>query len=112
MDTALNTRLLAALPPRSSIPLRDRIVDYEIVEMAVLFRSKELTSYDITVAYLQRIDQFNGPFETYDANGGYNAFVRIDRLEALTQARDADLWLQNPNDDRGLAPPLCGIPMG
>lgn len=112
MDTALNTRLLAALPPRSSIPLRARIVDYEIVEMAVLLRSRELTSYAVTVAYLQRIDEFNGPFETYDTNGGYNAFVRIDRTEALTQARDADLWLQNSNDERGPAPPLCGIPIG
>ncbi|MEA9994706.1 amidase [Pseudomonas sp. 10B1] len=112
MDTALNARLLAALPPRSSIPLRDRIVDYEIAEMATLFRSHELTSHDITVAYLQRIDQLNGPFETYSANGGYNAFVRIDRQQALAQAREADLWLQNPNDERGVAPPLCGIPMG
>jgi len=41
---------------------------------------------------------------TCDANTGYNAFVRIDQDEALKQARLADLWLQNPNDERGPAP--------
>lgn len=111
-EHALNARLLAALPPRDSIRPRERDVDYEIVEMAVLFREGELTSQKITQDYLDRITDFNGTFETYDENGGYNAFVRIDRMEALEQARLADEWLKSPDDERGPAPPLCGIPMG
>jgi Asp-tRNA(Asn)/Glu-tRNA(Gln) amidotransferase A subunit family amidase len=111
-DTALNARLLACLPPRDTFELRARIVDYEIVEMAVLLRTKELTSELITRAYLDRIARFNGVFETYDENGGYNAFVRIDAQQAIEQARLADSWLSDPADPRGAAPPLCGIPMG
>lgn len=111
-ERANNARLLAALPDCLSIVKRDRIVDYEVVEMAALFRNNELTSTEITVAYLNRIGQFNGTFETYDENGGYNAFVRIDVEQALEQAQLADRWLQNPDDERGPAPPLCGIPIG
>jgi Asp-tRNA(Asn)/Glu-tRNA(Gln) amidotransferase A subunit family amidase len=111
-EQATNARLLAALPDGSSIVKRGRIVDYEVIEMAALLRSGDLTSIEITVAYLNRIDLFNGTFETYDENGGYNAFVRIDAQQALMQAQLADLWLQNPNDERGPAPPLCGIPLG
>lgn len=112
LDDALNARLLAALPPRNTIEPRARIVDYEIVEMAVLFRTGELTSVQITVAYLNRISTLNGPFETYDENGGYNAFVRIDANEAMQQAALADAWIASQNDPRGPAPPLCGIPLG
>jgi len=111
-EKANNARLLAALPQASDIPERARIVDYEIVEMAVLLRNGGLTSTEITDAYLTRIEQFNGRFETYDENGGYNAFVRIDAEQALEQALLADIWLQNPDDERGPAPPLCGIPIG
>ncbi|HEX8595213.1 MAG TPA: amidase [Pseudomonas sp.] len=111
-EQANNARLLAALPIASSVFRRERIVDYEVVEMAALLRSGDLTSTEITVAYINRIGLFNGTFETYDENGGYNAFVRIDTEQSLEQARLADLWLQNPGDERGPAPPLCGIPMG
>ncbi|WP_443691854.1 amidase [Pseudomonas sp.] len=114
-EQALNARLLAALPRGSSIKKRDRIVDYEVVEMAALFREgnpNKLTAEQVLLAYLNRISQFNGTFETYDENGGYNAFVRIDLIEAQEQARLADEWLSNPNDERGPAPPLCGIAMG
>ncbi len=114
-EQALNARLLAALPRGTSINKRDRIVDYEVVEMAALFREgnpDKLTAEQVLVAYLNRIGEFNGTFETYDENGGYNAFVRIDVQEALDQAKLADAWLNNPNDQRGPAPPLCGIPMG
>jgi len=114
-EQALNARLLADLPRGSSINKRDRIVDYEIVEMAALFREgnpEKLTAEQVLVAYLNRISEFNGTFETYDENGGYNAFVRIDVQQALEQARLADTWLNNPNDERGPAPPLCGIPLG
>ncbi len=112
LDAALNARLLASLPPVDAIKRRARIVDYDIVEMAVLFRTAELTSLSVTNAYLDRILLLNGTFETYDENGGYNAFVRIDAEQALEQARLADIWLSDPADLRGPAPPLCGIPMG
>ncbi|WP_231135235.1 amidase [Motilibacter deserti] len=99
------------LPKRQHIPTRARIVDYEIVEMIVLLRSKELTAVQITQAYLDRIDKFNGPFEVYGDNGGYNAFARIDREEALAQAAAADAWLKRENYSLNV-PPLCGIPFG
>lgn len=108
----INARLLACLPPRASFRLRNRIVDYEIAEMAVLFRTGELSAEQVTIAYLARIYELNGPFEVYDDNGGFNAFVRIDAQEALSQARWADQWLNNPDDARGPAPVLCGIALG
>ena len=80
--------------------------------MAALLRTGELTSQQITLAYLERIDRLNGPLETYNDNGGYNAFVRIDREQALAQSQDADAWINNPDDPRGIAPMLCGIPVG
>ena len=46
-ELANNARLLAALPRGSDVPVRDRIVDYEVVEMAALFREgnpEKLTS--------------------------------------------------------------------
>lgn len=112
LENDLNARLLASLPLRSEIRLRERVVDYEVVEMAVLFRTGELTSLAVTDAYLDRIETLNGDFEIYDENGGYNAFVRIDKEQARIQAGLADTWLKNPADERGPAPPLCGIPMG
>ncbi len=100
--------LLKQLPPVGQIPRRARIVDYEIGELIVLLRAKKLTSVELTEAYLDRIDKLNGPFEVYGDNGGYNAFVRIDREGALAQAAAADKLLRN--DPK--APPLCGIPFG
>lgn len=97
---------------RSLITKQERLGDSSLVEMAALLRTGELSSRQITVDYLARIDQLNGPLETYNDNGGYNAFVRIDREQALAQSADADAWLNNPNDPRGTAPPLCGIPIG
>lgn len=109
---AVNARLLACLPARATIKLRNRIVDYEIAEMAVLFRTNELTAEQVTIAYLAQIYNHNGPFEVYDDNGGFNAFVRIDAQEALTQSRWADQWLSSPDDPRGPAPVMCGIALG
>lgn len=97
---------------RRQIKPQARLVDYSLVEMAALLRTGELTSQQITLAYLERIDQLNGPLETYNDNGGYNAFVRIDREQALAQSQDADAWINNPDDPRGIAPMLCGIPVG
>ncbi|WP_274919578.1 amidase [Streptomyces sp. WZ-12] len=89
-------------------PERTRLVDYEILELATLFRAGHTTSVEVTQEYLRRIDEFNGPFETYDENGGYNAFVRVDHDAALQQATDADARLR----DDPQAPLLCGIPVG
>ncbi|MEV0153037.1 amidase [Micromonospora sp. NPDC050686] len=100
--------LLKKLPPVGKIPRRARIVDYEISELIVLLRAKMLTSVELTRAYLDRIERLNGPFEVYGDNGGYNAFVRIDRDGALAQAAAADALLRT--DPK--APPLCGIPFG
>ena len=97
---------------RRQIRTQARLVDYSLVEMAALLRTGELTSQQITLAYLERIDRLNGPLETYNDNGGYNAFVRIDREQALAQSQDADAWINNPDDPRGIAPMLCGIPVG
>ncbi|SER75994.1 Amidase [Pseudomonas sp. NFACC02] len=97
---------------RPPIKKQERLVDYSLVEMAALLRAGELTSRQITLAYLARIDRLNGPFEIYNDNGGYNAFVRIDREQALVQSDEADAWINNPEDPRGPAPLLCGIPVG
>ena len=104
-------RLLDGLPHHSDIPRRKRVVDYEIAEMIVLLRARRLTSTEITKAYLARIDALNGPFETYGDNGGYNAFVRVDRKGALAQAAEADKLLRTARRPDDL-PLLLGIPFG
>ncbi|MFC3503925.1 amidase [Micromonospora krabiensis] len=100
--------LLKHLPKVGQIPRRSRIVDYEIGELIVLLRARKLTSVEVTKAYLDRIARLNGPFEVYGDNGGYNAFVRVDRDGALAQAAAADKLLHKG----GKAPLLCGIPFG
>lgn len=111
----------AALPSVSGIKKRSRLVDYEVIELAALLRAGATTSVKITQAYLDRIDRFNGPFETYADNGLYNAFVRVDKAGALAQARAADARFAKAgqhghghsgghgDDD---LPPLLGIPFG
>lgn len=96
------------LPRLDEFPTRERLVDHEIVELALLLRAGHTTAVELTRAYLDRIDRLNGPFETYDSNGGYNAFVRVDADEALRQARRADERLRADPE----APLLCGIPLG
>ncbi|WP_229631247.1 amidase [Pseudomonas syringae] len=113
---ANNLRLLAALPCSASIERRERIVDYDIVELAALLREDNpqgLTAEQVFVEYWSRITQLNGPEEIYGDNGKYNAFVRLEHFSALLeQARLADRWLTSQDDERGPAPPLCGIPFG
>ncbi|RKR86395.1 aspartyl-tRNA(Asn)/glutamyl-tRNA(Gln) amidotransferase subunit A [Micromonospora pisi] len=105
-----SAQLLDSLPSARDIPRRSRIVDYEIAELIVLLRARRLTSVELTRAYLERIDRFNGPFETYGDNGAYNAFVRIDRDGALAQAAAADKLFRKGS--HASVPPLCGIPFG
>jgi Asp-tRNA(Asn)/Glu-tRNA(Gln) amidotransferase A subunit family amidase len=103
-----------AFPDVSSIRKRSRLVDYEVVELAALLRAGRTTSVAITTAYLDRIDRFNGPFETYGDNGLYNAFVRLDRDGALAAAKAADARFAKAHSkkDKDALPPLLGIPMG
>ncbi|WP_246851932.1 amidase [Patulibacter sp. SYSU D01012] len=88
------------------------LVDHEIFELAALLRSGDTTAVALTEAYLDRIDRFNGPFEVYGDNGGYNTFVRIARDEALEQARAADVRIAVERAGGEAAPLLCGIPLG
>jgi aspartyl-tRNA(Asn)/glutamyl-tRNA(Gln) amidotransferase subunit A len=104
--------LLDQLPKAAKIPRRERVVDYEIAEMIVLLRAGRLTSTELTQAYLDRIDALNGPFEVYGDNGGYNAFVRVDRAGALAQAAAADRRLRAARGKSEELPVLLGIPFG
>lgn len=119
--TATATTARAADPGSGVLPsvasvqarLEDvRLVDLDIVELAALLQAGELTSVALTQAYLDRIDRFNGAFETYGDNGGYNAFVRIDRDDALAGAKAADERLKAARSGGPAAPYLCGIPIG
>jgi Asp-tRNA(Asn)/Glu-tRNA(Gln) amidotransferase A subunit family amidase len=101
-----------ALPAVSDIKKRRRLVDYEVVELAALLRARVVTAVQVTTAYLDRIDRFNGPFETYGDNGLYNAFVRIDRDGALAAAAAADARFARARHSHEDLPPLLGIPFG
>jgi Asp-tRNA(Asn)/Glu-tRNA(Gln) amidotransferase A subunit family amidase len=102
----------AALPNVRDIPHRARVVDYEIFELAAMLRAGRLSSVELTQAYLDRIDRFNGPLETYANNGLYNAFVRLDTAGALAAARAADKRIAAARRSGAYVSPLCGIPMG
>jgi len=106
------TAFRRALPPVSKIPKRSRLVDYEVIELAALMRAGVVTSVQVTQAYLDRINKFNGPFETYGDNGLYNAFVRIDSEGALAQAKAADALFAKAKGSGEDLPPLLGIPFG
>lgn len=109
------TGALPGLPSVDSVRARlqsVRLIDLEVVELAALLQAGETSSVALTEAYLARIDLLNGAFETYGDNGGYNAFVRIDRGDALAGARAADARLQAARGGGAAAPYLCGIPIG
>lgn len=106
------TAFQRALPTLSGIKKRARVVDYEVVELAVLLRAGVITAVQLTQAYLDRIDRLNGPFETYGDNGGYNAFVRLDRDGALAAAAAADARFARARHSGEDLPPLLGIPFG
>lgn len=77
-----------------------------------MLRAGETTAVELAQAYLDRIERFNGAFETYGDNGGYNTFVRIDREGALAAARQADVRIAVERAGGTPAPYLCGIPLG
>ncbi|GHJ35514.1 amidase [Streptomyces sp. TS71-3] len=114
-DGGATASFVAALPAASAVKKRSRLVDYEVVELAALLRAGATTSMKVTRAYLDRIDRFNGPFETYGDNGLYNAFVRLDRDGALAAAAAADERFAKARHSRAALdalPPLLGIPIG
>ncbi len=65
-------------------------------EAADLLRRHEVSSVELTEAYLARIDALDGSL---------HAFLALDREGALAAARGADARLRS-----GDAPPLCGVP--
>lgn len=107
--TAELDRALRDLPAPAR---RDRLVDHEVVELAVLLRRGDVTAVQVLDAYLARIDALNGPFEVYGDNGGYNAFVRVDRAGARAAAEAADARFRAARTSGEVVPPLCGIPFG
>jgi Asp-tRNA(Asn)/Glu-tRNA(Gln) amidotransferase A subunit family amidase len=105
---AVRAQAAPALPDVATIKAQDKpLVDHEIVELAALLRAGETTALQLAQAYLDRIERFNGPFEVYGDNGGYNTFVRIAREEAL-----ADVRIGVERAGGAPAPLLCGIPLG
>lgn len=104
-----NRPALCGLLPRSSIRSPNRIVDYQLAEMAVLLRSGELTAEQLTIACLAQLYRFE---EALKGLGDNSLSTPIDAQQALTRARMADQWLSNPDDPRGPAPLLCGIVLG
>ncbi|MCW2879579.1 MAG: amidase [Sphaerisporangium sp.] len=102
----------ASLPSVRDIPRRSRLVDYEIFELAALLRAGKVSSVELTQAYLDRINKFNGPFDTYGNNGLYNAFVRVDQAGALAAAKAADSRIAAYRRNGDPVPLLCGVPMG
>ena len=110
-----DTKAAAALPDARALAKEDRrLVDYEALELAALYRAGATTAVAVTQAYLDRIAEFNGPFETYGFvdNGLYQAFVRIDADGALKMAADADRRIAVERTAATPAPYLCGVPMG
>jgi Asp-tRNA(Asn)/Glu-tRNA(Gln) amidotransferase A subunit family amidase len=102
----------SVLPSPHSIPHRSRLVDYEVVELAAMLRAGEISSVELTQAYLDRINKLNGPFETYADTGYYNAFVRVNADAALAAAQAADKALAAARHGGPAVSLLCGIPMG
>jgi Asp-tRNA(Asn)/Glu-tRNA(Gln) amidotransferase A subunit family amidase len=108
------TRAAAALPDARALAKEDRrLVDYEALELAALYRAGATTAVAVTQAYLDRIAEFNGPFETYGFvdNGLYQAYVRIDADGALKMAAEADRRIAVERSGGTPAPYLCGVPM-
>jgi Asp-tRNA(Asn)/Glu-tRNA(Gln) amidotransferase A subunit family amidase len=112
-------RLAPTSPKQASLPNARKLlaesrdlVDHEMVELAALLRSGATTSVEITQAYIDRINTFNGPYETYAATYGYNAFVRIDEAGALAAAAAADKLIQAERNGGPKAHWLCGMPFG
>jgi Asp-tRNA(Asn)/Glu-tRNA(Gln) amidotransferase A subunit family amidase len=101
------------LPSVASVLADGRdLVDHEVIELAALLQAGQVSSVELTEAFYERINAFNGAYETYGDNGLYNAFVRIDEGIGLGAARLADERLEAGRREGTPVPYLCGIPMG
>lgn len=78
-------------------PIADALVDYSIAEMGRLLREGSLSAVDLTQACLERIERYDGAF---------NSFITVTAERALTQAAAADRELAE-GVDRGA---FHGIP--
>lgn len=67
-----------------------------VTELARLLRAREITSFDLTQAFLERIGRHEA----------LNAFITVDPGRSLAQARQADERLA-----RGETAPLLGVPI-
>lgn len=78
------------------------------LELSGALRRGELSAFELTTAFLDRIDRLDGP-HTFDGNlEQINAFVRVDAEQALDAAAAADR--RRAVDPDG-TPPLCGVPV-
>lgn len=68
-----------------------------IAQLSQALKEKKISAHDLTVAYLQRIEQFNPSL---------NSFISVTAEQALKAAAEADSLLQ-----QGKAKPLTGIPI-
>ncbi len=108
----LSKAVPAALPREIGEYPGGDLTNYEVIELASLLQSGAISSVELTTAYYNRINLYNGSFETYADNGLYNAFVRINETGGLASAAAADARLTAARAGGTPAPYLCGIPMG
>jgi Asp-tRNA(Asn)/Glu-tRNA(Gln) amidotransferase A subunit family amidase len=109
----VTTSSSSPLPSAASVLADEReLCDHEVFELAALLQAGEVSAVELAEAYYERINKFNGPFETYADNGLYGAFIRIDEEIGLGAAKVADQRLAAARAGGEAAPFLCGIPMG
>jgi aspartyl-tRNA(Asn)/glutamyl-tRNA(Gln) amidotransferase subunit A len=76
----------------------DKILDMNIPEVRGLLRKGEISSADLTRFYLDRIEKYDGPLQSY---------LRVTEEIAMDMALDADRRIKAGEDG-----PLLGIPFG
>lgn len=90
---------------RFSHALAEDYTQYTLVELAELYRSKQVRPTQVLEHYMARITQFNGPFRQYTIDAiGYNAFSQVFGDEPYVQADEADkrFALYDPVNDAPL----------
>ncbi len=109
----VTTSSSSPLPSARSVLADEReLTNHEVMELAALLQAGEVSAVELAEEYYARINEFNGPFETYADNGLYGAFIRINEDIGLSAARAADERLAAARAGGPAAPYLCGIPMG
>jgi len=109
----LSSSSSSPLPSARSVLADEReLTNHEVMELAALLQAGEVSAVELAEEYYARINAYNGPFETYENNGLYGAFIRINEDIGLSAARAADERLAAARAGGPAAPYLCGIPMG